>query len=73
MSNDLPLNFMVSRLARTRTSNACVSTGVLRTLDSSTAIASVFRLRPCVTARRFNSRCASFDMPLMVIVIMPQP
>jgi hypothetical protein len=49
------------------------SAGVLRTLDSSTAIASVFKLRPCVTARRFNSRCAAFEMPLMVIVIMPQP
>jgi len=34
---------MVSRLARTCASNACVSTGVLRTLDSSTAIASVFQ------------------------------
>ena len=73
MSNDLPLKFMVSRLARTRASNACVSTGVLRTLASSTAMASVFKLRPCVTARRFNSRCASFDKPLMVIVIMAQP
>jgi hypothetical protein len=52
---------------------ALESAGVLRTLDSKTAMASVFKLRPCVTARRFNSRCASFEMPLMVIVIMPQP
>jgi hypothetical protein len=31
------------------------STGVLRTLDSSTAMASVFRLRPCVAARFFKA------------------
>ena len=49
------------------------STGVLRTLDSKTAMASVFKLRPCVNARFFKARCASFDKPLIVIVIMLQP
>ena len=73
MSSGLPLKFIVARTARARSINFCASTGWLRTLDSSTAMASVFRLRPCVSARFFNARCASLDNPLMVIVIMAQP
>lgn len=46
---------------------------VLRTLDSNTAIASVFKLRPWVAARFFKAWWASLDSPLIVIVIMPQP
>jgi len=72
-SSGLPVNFIVARAARARASKACVSTGRLRTLDSNTAIASVFRLRPCVAARFFNAKCASFDRPLIVMVIMVQP
>ncbi len=55
MSKGLPLNFIVARVARARASNACVSTGWLRTLDSKTAMASVFKLRPCVNARFFRA------------------
>src|SRR5271154_4547412 len=73
MSSEPGLIFMVARAARTRAISAFASTGRLRTLDSSTAMASVFRLRPCVAARFFSSRCASFDNPLIVIVIMVQP